>query len=136
MTDITKIEIQSIREKAVALLQNELGQDYLVSCSGARYGYVGSIKLEITKANDDGKIMSKMEQDFRYHAKFEGLEADDFGAVFTTIDGDQYKIVGFKPRSPKYPIIARNIASGKNYKHSVSKVVTLKQAGENYWTKE
>lgn len=54
------------------------------------------------------------EKDFKRNAFYFGLNADDFGKSFKS-RGETFTICGIKPRSRKYPILAKN-ARGKTYK--------------------
>lgn len=49
-----------------------------------------------------------------------GLKPEDFGKTFSYA-GTSYKIVGIKPRSRKFPVIAENLA-GKKYKMPVEAI--------------
>ena len=66
--------------------------------------------------------------DFIRHAPIYGLTADDFGREFTTYNGT-YAICGIKPRSRKYPILGKCIATGKTYKFMQSAVVDVDLGG-------
>lgn len=127
--DITKKEIGRIRELAQTLLQEELGDDYLVTVSAAKYGYVGSVTLEIAKADGDGNAETRIAKDFKYNARFYGLEEDDLGAVYKTYNGKTMKIVGLKTRNRKYPIIVED-ESGSRYKVKVEDIITMKKLGK------
>lgn len=52
-----------------------------------------------------------------------GGKADSFGKTFT-MNGKQYKIVAYDSKAKKYPIIARDLNSGVNYKFEIG--VTLR----------
>jgi len=52
-----------------------------------------------------------------------GLDKSDWGRIFN-MNGKQYEIVDVKPRNRKYPIIGKDLRSGKNYKFTVSQVKT------------
>ena len=64
---------------------------------------------------------SRAERDFSSMAIAIGLQAADFGREFSYA-GQQYQICGVKPRSPKYPVLARNVATGKTHKFPASLV--------------
>ena len=83
-------------------------------------------KFVIDKQNSSGVTMNKEAQDFlRYAAlPFGALSEfteDDLGAVFHS-SGDQFKIVGYKSRAKKYPILAERVSDGKRYKFTAAMV--------------
>lgn len=85
-----------------------------------KYG-ITVFKLEI------GAILKEMNDDverieFESLCKLYNLEPDDFGKVFA-LGKVSYRIKGIKPRAPKYPIIATNIATGKDYKIRIEDVL-------------
>lgn len=50
--------------------------------------------------------------EFELHAALFGLESSDFGRQFTS-RGKNFKLVGFKPRNRKYPVIGLDGAGGR-----------------------
>ena len=71
--------------------------------------------------NKQVEVKTKEAMDFKRYAPMFDLEADDFGKTFN-MRGKEYKIVGLKPRSKKYPVLAE--ADGKVYKVPVDMVNT------------
>jgi hypothetical protein len=67
---------------------------------------------------------SNEELEFGRYASRYGLSADDFGKQFSR-GGDTYTICGVKPRSSKYPILAKCLSNGKVYKFSADVVKAL-----------
>ena len=55
------------------------------------------------------------------YATMVGLADVEFGARFE-IQGTTYSICGLKPRSRKYPVLAKQIPTGKTYKFAVDSV--------------
>lgn len=129
---ITRSELQGISEQAVELLQDALGDEYLVTYEKGWYGDAASVKLGIAKADADGRIVTQMESDFRLYAPLHGLEADDFGARFKS-RGSTYEITGWKPRNTKYPIIAKNVVTRDIFKFTVSGILAAKHLGGANW---
>ena len=72
------------------------------------------LQLKVSVLDGDGKAMTEESESFRSNAKLFGLEPDDLGKEFT-FRGQLYAICGLKPKSRKYPVIART-DNGKNYK--------------------
>jgi len=72
------------------------------------------------------KLEARVGTNSNEHAKAEwkqnswafGLSEHDFGKTFIHNDAG-YTIVGIKPRSPKFPVIAMNHMDGKKYKMPV-----------------
>jgi len=74
-----------------------------------------TFKLELATVGSDGEVNTKEMDDFRHNAWRFGLSEDDLGKEFTH-RGNRYRVVGMKPRSPKYPIIAERIGDGARFK--------------------
>jgi hypothetical protein len=70
--------------------------------------------LKVSVLDGDGKAITEESESFRSNAKLLGLEPDDLGKEFT-FRGQLYTICGLKPKSRKYPVIARS-DNGKDYK--------------------
>ena len=80
-----------------------------------------TIKIEIATVDRDGTVNSKEAEDFKRYARMEGLKEEWLGQSFRTWDGKELKIVGFKPRSTKYPVIVED-NSGKRWKYPAKQV--------------
>jgi len=135
MAEVTRKDIRNIKQRALVALEVEFGPDYGISVTKSSFGYVGDITVEFAKADSDGKIVTGLESDFRFHARDLGLEPDDFGATFTTFVGDSYKIIGAKPGNRKYPIIAKKVGtkSKRRTKFAEQVIARYKQMGGHYW---
>lgn len=120
-------------DKAVELLQNELGSDYMVSYAGGKYGDVGSITLEILKVGEDGEFESRIELEFKANAILYGLKPEDINAQFRfdIFDTDWYRIIGAKTRNTKYPIIVERVKDNKRFKVPSEKVVQSKNSNDS-----
>ncbi|KKN65710.1 hypothetical protein LCGC14_0478490 [marine sediment metagenome] len=71
----------------------------------------------ITRAtDDDGNVISPNENEWKRNAILFGMKASDFGKEFIS-NNRKYTISGIKPRSTKYPILARR-SDGKVFKFS------------------
>jgi hypothetical protein len=66
----------------------------------------------------------KMQSDFKLYASSFGLKAEQYGAIIKH-GRDSYKLVGFAPRSPRFPILATNLTNGKTFKLPESAIASL-----------
>ena len=83
----------------------------------------GSFKLNIQPLNEDGQAVSKHETDFLQYCHLYDLEPKDFGTMFNYGTG-RFKLVGLKPRAPKYPIVGED-SSGRKFKFPKGVLVQL-----------
>ena len=108
-------------ETAVRPLAEELGLAIEIgSCtfntSNCRF------QLKVSVLDGDGKAITEESESFRSNAKLFGLEPDDLGKEFV-FRGQSYNICGLKPKSRKYPVIARS-DNGKDYKFTCRMVLS------------
>jgi len=80
------------------------------------------LQLRVSVLDPDGKAITEESASFRSNAKLFGLEPDDLGKEFT-FRGQSYTICGLKPKSRKYPVIARS-DNGKDYKFACRTILT------------
>lgn len=93
-------------ETAVKPLGEEMGVAIdLGSCTF--YTNNCRFQLKVSVLDPDGKAITEEREAFRNNAKLFGLEPDDLGKEFT-FRGQLYTICGLKPKSRKYPVIARS----------------------------
>ena len=86
-----------------------------------------TLKIEIADLTDTGEAITREAEDFKRCAFKWGLSPDDLGKVFINpYDGKTYTIIGAKPRSKQYPILAKQ-NNGKVYKLSHIMVKTAIQ---------
>lgn len=71
-------------------------------------------QLKVAVLDSNGKAITEEADSFRRSAKLFGFEPADLGKEFI-FQGQPYAICGFKPKSRKYPVIARS-GNGKDYK--------------------
>ena len=114
----TRTELNSFRTdfaSAVAKLEKQ----YKVEIGIGNISYTDqsfTSKLKVTKTvTSTGKRISGAEVEFGNFCKRFGLEPKDFKKKFS-YNGSQFELTGFKPRSPKFPIIATKISDGGSYK--------------------
>jgi hypothetical protein len=74
-------------------------------------------KLEViaSKPDEDGNVVTGEQANFNANCAHVGLSPQHYKATFTHRRSD-YILVGVKPRNRKYPIIAQDVISGRNYK--------------------
>lgn len=101
----------------------EIGEkhDCVIAYKGGSYdANSATIKFEFAETAEDGTVMTQMATDFQRYAESVGLKPEDLGRSFQRY-GDTYKIVGFKPRATKMPVICER--GGKRYKLREADVV-------------
>lgn len=86
------------------------------------------IKLRV-KSSDTKRQEEVARKEFARYAHLYGLEADDYGLEFRSASG-RYKIVGFKPSRPKYPLSAVENHSGRVFKFTRSVIPAIVAARE------
>jgi len=121
--DINKQTLKQFRvsfAKAVMSLEEEY--EVKVNMRNISFGDVSfTAKVEVTNgANPEEVARNSFEQDLKnYGTCFPEITIKHFenGLLYR---GNQIKIVGFKPRSPKYPIIYKQ--NGKQFKASYESI--------------
>ena len=88
-----------------------------------------SIKVDVCDVVD-GVAQTTEARDFAAHAHYWGLKPEHLGAEFEADLGKRFKLIGLKPRSPKFPLLAKSLADGKVYKFKGT--VALKIDGNTY----
>jgi hypothetical protein len=93
-----------------------------LSLGSARFSdQIVTFKLECAMPNEDGTATSKIGEDFKLYCHRYNLTPDDLGKEFSN-GVDTFTIEGCKPRSTKYPILGKNVKTGKVYKFPVAQV--------------
>ena len=75
-----------------------------------------TFKLEVALKTADGTVLTKSASDWKAYCYRWGFKPDDLGKKFRTPAGDIVTITGCKPRSTKFPILAKN-SRGTAYKY-------------------
>ena len=73
-----------------------------------------AFKFVVPERTEDGEAIDPKETEFRKCARRFGLEPDDYGKMFRTFNG-VYRVCGIKPKARKYPVLGRDINTGKSY---------------------
>lgn len=112
-------------ELAIKEANLETNYGVRVSVKGGSYSDKNAtLRLEIADVGDDGTVMSREAQDFEAYASAYGLSPDDLGKKFSQL-GNEYEIVGLKPRSKKYPILAKRVGTDRIFKFPSATVQML-----------
>lgn len=124
MKKVTTFNRQNIRqinaemEAALKAIANKYGVE--VSMGSTRFtGANFTTKVQVATVAEGGITMSKEATDFNRYKTILGINME-LGNEFER-SGKTYTIVGLKPRSKKYPILAK-CSDGKTYKLPVSLV--------------
>jgi len=107
-------------EAAVESLAEELGVVIdLANCTFKTNNC--RFQLKVAVLDPDGKAITEEIDSFRSNAKLFGFEPDDLGKEFI-YRRQSYTICGLKPKSRKYPVIARS-DNGKDCKFACRTVL-------------
>lgn len=111
-------ELKSQIEQALVGMGGKLNSEkYAVSIGNVRFDS-RSVKMfvEIVEKDANGVALSREAEMLRDLGKaMFGLPADALGKKFE-FHGHQYEACGLAPRSAKYPLLAKRVASGTVYK--------------------
>jgi len=120
ITKFNKANLREVREVINAALTDALSELGLTADIGnIKYGEADfNCKLTVSCGSDADAAQREWDK----YAPMLGLTSEDFGKTFSQ-DGKLFTVVGIKPKSPKFPIIAMD-ASGTRYKFT--KAVMLK----------
>jgi len=101
---------RTIADRALAALAKEFGPD-VVTLISTKYGGKVAVNFEFTLGGEQEKAALE-HQDFVFYAPMFGVSAEQYKSAFTT-KGEIYEIIGFEVKRQRYPVRARNVASGK-----------------------
>jgi len=110
MQEINRETLRTLRREIDEALR-PIAKQYNISlaCGNGAYGGAnGHLKVEVAIKSADGSVLNKEAQAFKTLAPQYGLQASDLGTNFTS-RGKTFKIVGLKPQSYKYPILAEEV---------------------------
>jgi hypothetical protein len=117
--------IRDAIDSKLAEIGNEFG--IVLSIGGMSYSATEvTTRLTVRTVNTDIKAGESIKEasersEFSLYAKRFGLKAEDFGKV-VTVDSKQFRIVGIKPKSRKFPILGEDVVSKTVYKLPVSAI--------------
>jgi hypothetical protein len=102
--------------EALATIESDLGVTFSRG-NGKFDNNEFSMKVTATSNAVDGSSRDKDAVAFETHAMSFGLKPSDLGHTFTH-GGEEFTVSGLKPRSSKYPILAKN-RMGKTFKFPI-----------------
>jgi len=119
ITEINHPECERIRDAVDAALKEtgeRLGMTFRAgNMSYDPDGLSVTIKLAGSVDGEDGEAVDPMVQEFKRHCDQFDLRPDHLGKEIK-LEGTTFRIVGLKPRSPKFPIIGQRVSDGKRFK--------------------
>ena len=123
---ITKLDRPTVKyiKKRLETAANPLAEELGVAIDLGSCTFKTSnckFQLKVAVLDPDGKAITEESESFRSSAKLFGLEPDDLGKEFI-YRRQSYRICGLKPKSRKYPVIARS-DNGKDYKFACRTVL-------------
>jgi hypothetical protein len=120
---LDKPTVQYIRKRLEAALEplaKEL--EVVIDLGGCTFQASNCrFQLKVAVLDPDAKVIMEEAESFRRSAKLFGFEPSDLGGEFM-FQGQPYTICGFRPKSRKYPLIAR-AGNGKDYKFACRTVL-------------
>jgi hypothetical protein len=108
---MNRTDVRRISQEAERVLKEHFGDKMSVTYKGGSFGVSATLKFDFAEVSETGEVLSQEADDFRKMAAWFGLKATDLGRKFRWHDGKRYEIMGMKPRSRKYPILARRVDS-------------------------
>ncbi len=77
-----------------------------------------TLKMNISMIGNDGTVLTKEASDFKTYASIHNVTSK-VGDIINHL-GVDYKVIGWKPRSTKYPILMEKVSNGGRYKFPVA----------------
>ena len=118
-----KKNCETIRAEVMAAVAAVMHKyDLSATYKGGRFSnerFSVNLDLDVLAVASSGE---EMPASFPKDAARVGLPSDSYGKLFK-LRGTLYKITGIKTRNRKYPVLAKNLLDGKQYKLPVSSVV-------------
>lgn len=133
---IKQFDKQEVRRIRVAIEDalEKVGNQYGVQIKGGSGSFSSNnltLKLEASIVGENGEVKSKESETFKLYAKMYGLDPTDLGKTFTTFSNKTFEITGLMTRSRKYPIIVKDVITGKGFKFAVLEVKSLLERSKN-----
>ena len=120
---MNRSKARELHNKIQKYLDGFPGDEKIVLGNATIDGLIMNIKLEVTSPDADGRIVSKMETNFKKYAEIYGLQKDDLHRPMQhPSTGDVYLVCGINPKAKKYPILCKKIQTGVVYKFSETMV--------------
>jgi hypothetical protein len=123
ITQIDRNAIRTINAEALPALE-EIAKQFGLTLKqeGGRFDpTAGTFTMKVTFVcqTADG-----IPADWSRYAPTFGLAVEDFGKTFRDFSGKPFTVCGIKPRSSKYPVLAKN-GAGKVYKFPATQVKAM-----------
>ena len=113
-----KNKMRQVREYLNKILEenpNDLGVN--IEVANGSYSFSnGHFKITVADVSQDGTVHTREAEDFKTLGSYYGLDPEWLNKTFQ-YRGVEHKIVGYKSRSKKYPVLVE--AEGKTYKFPV-----------------
>jgi hypothetical protein len=126
-----RTKAKNISDEAMRVLSEHFGRQGIKITVGSGKFDSTSLTTHFTfnEPSIDGTFVTKEERDYKAYASMLGLDSVPFGTMFHT-QGATYTVCGLKPRSDKYPVLAKCYQNGKTYKfapHTVLHALTMEK---------
>ena len=108
-------------EQAIKKIGDEFGV-HIKRSSGSFTDANYKMKWEASVINENGEIRSREAEDFKTQARLYGLQETDLGKTFSDWTGRKFEITGLTPRRSKYPILAKDVNTGKVFKFPIEQI--------------
>ena len=81
-----------------------------------------TLKVEMAVVDSNGNVKNKEAESFKLNAFMYGLKPEHLNQTFKSWTGESFEIIGLATRSSKYPILAKNLETGKTFKFPAEQV--------------
>lgn len=128
LAEITVSTLKMLRMEMQNVL-DDIAKEHNITLKIGNASYSGkeaTFKLHITLNNSN--IPTREEKNYDSYVIIDGLPKR---GTIIPIGNTRYKLVGFKSRSTKYPIIALDIDSNKRYKFPINTVLNAVKTMDN-----
>jgi hypothetical protein len=127
---IQKIDRDALKTLRVAIdaALESVGKQYGVKLTASGKGHfggaTGDITVDIATIAQDGTVVTKEVSDFKKYHELFNLKPEHLGAKFTQ-GRDTFEIAGLSMNAKRFPILAKNVRTGKMYKFPESSISSL-----------
>lgn len=108
--------ISAAMKDALAFVEETYG--VTIEFRGGSYDSVAKTyrpKIIVSVGDAETAARNEFAAEARYFRPYDSIKAEDYGREFT-YGRKTYALVGLKPRSPRFPLVARDVADGRLYK--------------------
>lgn len=125
-----KTKVKLLRDAILPVIK-EKAKELEVAVDGSMNGRYDdssvTFKFSLVDVDEKGEFESESVKNFKIYAAVNGLPEDMLEKVYINNDGDAVKVVGFKSRSPKYPVIYQRLSNGGRYKTSARNALSWEE---------